>query len=196
MRGDGNDTVQDINVAFNVTIGTLASPGSQFRFDGGAGFDILLADFGFVTQPVIWSSASPTNNEFADGSYFRNFEQLTWFVSGTGNDSITQLGRLNNDFALLGGNDTLNPGLGIDRVFAGAGDDLLVLDYSQGDDANVSAILIEGSDLVRRDINTNAVIDRVQHSGFERFQITGSSKADNLSRRRDRQRHYSGWRRQ
>ena len=47
-------------------------------------------------SPVVWSSAAPTNIEFGIGEYARNFEQIVNLVTGAGNDSITQLGRVDN----------------------------------------------------------------------------------------------------
>ena len=66
-------------------------------------------------------------------------------------------------------------------VYGGTGDDLLVLDYSQGDASNVGGVKIEGGYLVRHNIHTNAVIDQLYAPEFERYHITGGSKADQLA---------------
>ena len=70
---------------------------------------------------MIWSDAAPANLDFADGAYFRNFEQLRFFATGSGDDSITQSGRVQNNFYLGPGSDVLNPGLGQDFAIGGHG---------------------------------------------------------------------------
>jgi Ca2+-binding RTX toxin-like protein len=104
-----------------------------FQLDGGSGFDTFSADFSNQTVAIVWDGAAPTDMVFADGAYARNFEQLRYFVSGSGNDSITQLGRFDQAFHTKGGDDIIVPGLGNDVVYGGTGNDLLVLDYSVGD---------------------------------------------------------------
>jgi Ca2+-binding RTX toxin-like protein len=175
--GPGDDTVTDIYVNSSYSY-VLA--GSKLRFDGGADFDTLSADFGFITAPFVFSSASPTSTDFPDGSYIRNFEALGAFISGAGHDSIVQLGRVNNSFSLGAGNDSVNAGLGLDYLFGDLGDDLLILDFSVGDDANLSGLNYFGAFYGRRDINTFAVIDGIAGDGFDRYDITGTSKTDYL----------------
>jgi Ca2+-binding RTX toxin-like protein len=92
---------------------------------------------------------------------------------------LIQPGRVNNILSAGAGDDVVNPGLGIDFASGGFGDDLLILDYSQGDDANVGGVAFEGGQYFRRhDLGTDAIIDSIYTSGFERVQITGGSKAD------------------
>jgi len=79
------------------------------------------------------------------------------------------------------GDDSINPGLGIDVVYAGAGNDLLILDYSAGDDANLRGVTMEGPYLRRRDTATGAIVDDLYYTEFEHAQITGSSKDDTFS---------------
>src|SRR4029434_9258630 len=114
--------------------------------------------------------------------YIRNFEQIAEFTTGTGNDVLTQPGRITNQFATREGNDIINPGLGIDIVWAGAGgNDLLILDYSLGDDANLGGLTFSNGLGTRRDTGTNAIVDSINNgkgSGFERDQIPRGPDAD------------------
>ena len=176
--GDGDDTV--VNIFVNGSF-TYAGTTTRMKLEGGAGFDRLSADFGDKTQAIVFTGGQSNSVEFSDGSYLRNFERLDNFISGSGHDVITQPGRLNNSFSLGAGNDTLNPGLGLDTVYGGAGDDLLILDYSLQDDANLSGVTVFATFTFRRtDLSSGAVVDSVNRDDFDRFHITGGSKADNL----------------
>jgi VCBS repeat-containing protein len=171
------------------------------RFDGGAGNDILSADFSNQTADITFISGQSNNLVFADGSYAKNFEFLRNFTSGSGNDTIIQTGRLvggfnfgsysiENRFSTGAGNDTINSGLGVDVIDAGEGNDLLIVDYSVGDDATVSGLSgfvypYSGSSLssvasYSRQGTNNVVRDSVDATNVERYQITGTSKADSL----------------
>jgi Ca2+-binding RTX toxin-like protein len=175
--GDGDDVVAD--VYFNGPY-TYTNAATRLSLEGGAGFDKLSADFGNQTQAIVFIDGAVNTVEFADGSYFRNFETLGSFISGSGNDTFMLVDRVDNGLAGGAGNDIVNPGLGIDSVYGGAGDDLLILDYSLGDAANVSGVAFTGASLQRHDLNTNAIIDSVRSTDFERYQITGGGKDDFL----------------
>ncbi|MGZ5511943.1 MAG: hypothetical protein ACXWG7_00995, partial [Chthoniobacterales bacterium] len=184
--GLGNDLVED--VAFNIGnfSGFFLSAGALFQLDGGVGVDTLSADFSNESGAIVWNGAAPTNLEFADGAYARNFEQLRNFASGSGNDSITQLGRADNRFALGDGNDTVNPGIGLDTVFGGAGDDLLILDYTAGDGPTAFGVdsSSNGGDagsFRRYDPTTGTFIDYLTFRDIERLLVTGSSHDDFLT---------------
>ena len=183
--GPGDDIVEDLSIAG--TTFALNAATALFQLDGGAGFDSLGADFSNQSMAVVWDSRAPVDVNFPDGAYFRNFEQLRSFATGAGNDSITQLGRLNNVFSLGGGNDLVRPGLGLDEVLGGAGDDLLILDFSLGDDAAVTGVTGSNGGLTtngtsyfisRQNVATLAYTDYTSSFNFERLQIIGSSKAD------------------
>ena len=181
--GSGDDLVEDIGLDSSQTSFAL-SAGSLFQLDGGSGFDRLSADFSNQTAAIVWTSATPTAVNFSDGAYFRNFEQLRFFASGSGNDSIAQLGRVDNLFNLGAGDDVLNPGLGFDTVFGGAGNDLLVLDYRDGDGPTALGVDssfdgFEGS-YSRRDPVSNNRIDYITFREVERLNVTGSSHNDTL----------------
>ena len=175
--GDGDDVVSDgyFNSGF-----TSATAATRLMLDGGTGFDQLSADFGKQTQTIVFVGGASNSIDFADGSYFRNFESLGNFTAGSGNDQLTVAGRSDNALGGGDGDDTINPGLGLDYVYGGNGDDLLILDYSLGDGANLSGVSLNGNFLQRQDINTLVIFDSILINGFERYQITGGSHADRL----------------
>ena len=203
LGGDGNDTISagDRNLGGGYAYGldvidggagddfitdgffnsgySYSTAGARLQLDGGTGFDTLSADFGIETQAIVFDATNPTATNSAGGSYLRNFEALANFTSGSGNDVLIQPGRVNNILSTGAGNDVVNPGLGIDFAAGGFGDDLLILDYSQGDTPNVGGVLFEGGQYFRRyDLGSGALLDSIYTSGFDRVQITGGSKAD------------------
>ncbi|PSF29023.1 hypothetical protein C7H19_24500 [Aphanothece hegewaldii CCALA 016] len=150
------------------------------KLNGGTGIDTLSADFGNQTIDINFNSANPTDLLFSDGTYAKNFEVVKNLQTGSGNDTLIQLNRLTNNFVMGAGNDTINPGLGLsDIVDGGTGDDLLILDYSIGDDANAGAVTTFGTSFFRRTI-TNANLDSIGSFNIERVQVTGTSKNDSL----------------
>ena len=86
---------------------------------------------------------------------------------------------MDNDWVTRGGNDVVNTGLGLDRAVGGPGDDLLIVDYSIGDDAALGGLtfFVDGT-CERRNTATNTAVDRIFMAGFERHHLTGTSKAD------------------
>jgi Ca2+-binding RTX toxin-like protein len=178
--GDGNDFVSEFGVFGG---GTPAAPGTKLMLDGGPGFDILSADVSRETQPLVWDSASPTNIEFSSGSYLRNFEVIRDVIGTSGNDVVIQLGRVNNNIDTGAGDDVINPGLGIDQVNPGPGNNLLILDFSAGDDANFGGLTYSASTTIERhDLTSGALVDQVHvfAGSTDRYDLTGTSKADVL----------------
>lgn len=175
--GAGDDVVADVSFNSGYTYATAAT---RLKLDGGAGFDTLSADFGNQAQAINFKGGASNSADFADGSYFHNFEALGSFISGSGSDTLTLPGRANHNVAAREGNDTINPGLGVDIVYGGAGDDLLILDYSVGDNANVSGVFVNGPYWQRKDLKTGAIIDSIYAPEFERIQATGGRKADHF----------------
>jgi Ca2+-binding RTX toxin-like protein len=187
--GPGDDVVTNLwATTGSGTPGANVEAGSVFRADGGSGYDTLSADFSNQSLPIIFNQANPANVDFPNGSHLRNFESLKDFVSGSGNDVFIFTGRENSRIQMFGGNDIINPGLGVDIVSGGSGDDLLIIDYSVGDDANVGGITSTSNvQHERRDLNTGTILDSVTVSSggnsawvMERSHITGTSKADTL----------------
>jgi Ca2+-binding RTX toxin-like protein len=178
--GPGDDQIDDI--AFNGATPMLGAD-ALFQIDGGTGFDTLSVDFSNHPEAVVWTSAAPKNIEFPDGAYARNFERLNYLVSGPGNDSITQLGRVASNFDTGGGDDSVAPGLGNDTVKGGAGtNDMLILDYSVDDLPTYSGVNGSGDRNTFRRDGPGAVFpfDYVVFSGFERMRLVGTSRADTI----------------
>ncbi|MHA3773988.1 hypothetical protein ACXR0O_20850 [Verrucomicrobiota bacterium sgz303538] len=173
--GSGQAVLADISNAFN--------PAAGRKLDGGTGFDTLSGVFVHLTESIVFDSRAPSDNNFADGGYIRNFEALDDIASGAGDDRLIELSRIDNFWRLNGGNDTANPGIGFDTILADAGDDLLIVDWSIGDTPELGGITIFGGlfQIQRRNIFTNAVQDQLQAFDFERYNITGTSKADQIT---------------
>ena len=200
FAGEGNDEVTDQNDRFR-EFGSVAavSANNVINLDGGAGVDALSIDLRAETAAIVLESTNPqaeSTQRFTSSNgaiAIRNFEYFRRIFTGAGNDRLTQLDRVDNDFQTNDGDDVVNPGLGFDLVDGGfsgnesGGDDVLILDYSVGD---------TGSGIRANLSNNNAsfggryyrytseegehLLDEVLFENFERFQITGTSKADSL----------------
>lgn len=198
FAGDGDDDVTDQNDSFgNLGSISLVAANNVINLDGGAGVDALSIDLRAETEAIVLTSTNPlaeSNQQFSssDGSIaIRNFEYFKKIFTGEGDDRLTQLGRVDNDFQTNGGDDVVNPGLGFDTVDGGfggnesGGDDVLVLDYSAGDTgsgmiADVSSNNASFGGRYYRNGDGDDLLDEVTFDNFERFQITGTSKADRL----------------
>jgi Ca2+-binding RTX toxin-like protein len=187
--GPGNDYVEDIFLTGGTAVSSAANSdprlaaGSRFQLDGGSGFDVVSADFGNETAPVVWDSQNPTDIIFPDGAYAKNFEQIRYFRSGSGNDVITQRGRVDNIIFTGAGDDVINPGLGQDSINGGPGNDLIILDYSQGDSPTYTGLTGTGGSVlsIRRDQpGPNVILDYLTAFNVERMKLIGTPRADNL----------------
>jgi Ca2+-binding RTX toxin-like protein len=180
--GPGNDYIEDIVLTdVSAVSEPRLAPGTRFQLDGGAGFDILSADFGNQTVPIIWDSQSPTDMIFPDGAYAKNFEQLRYFRSGSGNDAITQRGRIDNVIFTGDGDDVIRPGLGHDSVDGGPGNDLLLLDYSEGDDPSYTGLTGYGGNTLAIGRNQpSGPIDYLTAFRIERMELVCTSHDDNV----------------
>ncbi len=178
--GPGDDHV--INIRYPGNSGTQATAGTIMQFDGGPGTDLLSVDAGNALAPVVFDEASPGPIDLPGGGYLRNFELLRDVTLGAGDDAITLHGRRTfaRRIAMNGGNDRLHAGLGIVQANGGDGEDLLILDYSPGDDANVAGVTRQSATSIfeRKRIDGGDVLDRIQASGFERVHFTGTPKND------------------
>jgi len=201
---DGNDFVvdQDVNGEF---IGTPAN--SFIYLDGGRGIDTLSVDLsGQVDSTgqnydIVLESTNPQQENpnqllsLANGSAISKFEVFKDIKTGGGNDRLTQLGRVDNNFSTGAGDDTVNPGLGIDTVDGGSrfvdypyynpDNDLLILDYSVEDTgtgvlADIPSLDASDGGRYYRNTSNGQTLDQVTFSHFERFNITGTSKDDVL----------------
>ncbi|MEA5567878.1 RHS repeat-associated core domain-containing protein, partial [Anabaena sp. UHCC 0399] len=175
---DGNDIIRG-----GLGIDTL---------DGGSGNDTLNLDLSGQTINLTITNPSGGINlpGIVTATNFENFIITT----GSGNDQILQAAliggvvyRSNDTFNGGAGNDTINPGLGLnDRADGGAGDDLLILDYSI-DDVGTGMTFnaytgSEGSSgSAGRTSTTGTWIDSISFNNINRFQITGTSKNDTIT---------------
>jgi Ca2+-binding RTX toxin-like protein len=101
-------------------------------------------------------------------------------ITGNGNDTVIRptlvdgvVFRSNDIIRTNGGNDTINPGLGIDYVYGGDGIDHLILDYSIGDTGTGMSFNTVSS--ARRSL------DSILFRDIEQFTITGTSKDDTFN---------------
>lgn len=176
--GPGNDRVIDSQ---NQPSGdsTSGNASTRFRFDGGDGFDSIEIDLGFMTTPIVIDTTQPMDLPLPNNGYLRNFENILGVTTGSADDRVHLPGRFNNEVGLRGGNDILYPGLGIDTVNGGPGDDLLIVDYSD-DDPELTGVTFNntGSKLERRSLSSGALVDSLFPGAFERIHVTGTSKAD------------------
>ncbi|HTL58763.1 MAG TPA: calcium-binding protein [Candidatus Limnocylindrales bacterium] len=185
--GPGNDYIEDIFLpggtgVSSANIEPRLAPGSRFQLDGGPGFDILSADFGDQTIPIIWDSQNPTDMIFPDGAYAKNFEQIRYFRSGSGNDAITQRGRIDNVIFTGAGDDVIRPGLGNDSVNGGPGNDLIILDYSEGDDPSYTGLTgYGGATLSLQRNQPGGPIDYLNAFNVERMELVCTSHDDNVA---------------
>ena len=158
--GDGDDVVVEqtnINRKFDEltkssNVNNTNSINSSFiLLDGGKGIDTLSADLSSISKSIVLESTNPLLENpnqifFASyGSAITNFEIFKDIKTGSGNDKLTQIGRINNSFQTGDGDDIINPGLGFDRVDGGGSSisygvpsspnqgNLLILDYSVED---------------------------------------------------------------
>ncbi len=176
--GPGDDIVT--NIRSPGADSTYADHTTIFQFDGGPGFDALSIDLGHLTGPLVVDEAHSINFNLPNGGYIRNFEAFRDLTTGDGNDVITLRGRHNapRRISLRGGDDTLVATLGVIDALGGAGDDLLIVDYSEMDDADTGGVVREGAYHVRRRLGTGEVLDQIRANNFERVHFTGTSKND------------------
>jgi Ca2+-binding RTX toxin-like protein len=230
--GAGNDTVIDQT---GILDQFASQPVNTFGMylDGGRGIDTLSVDlsgktaFGITLKTlgveipiqvpyyddIYLVGLSLTEDPFQsltlkDGTAITNFEIFKDIKTSRGNDVLTQMGRINNNFSTGFGDDTVNTGLGIDVADGGGAvpaqnvdindgvrndpyaedpieQDLLIIDYSIED--NGTGIISEfnsgyadlGGKIYRNDVN-GKLLDQVTISRFEQFRIKGTSKGDQL----------------
>ncbi|MUG92342.1 DUF4114 domain-containing protein [Scytonema sp. UIC 10036] len=245
LAGDGNDVVFDQNDV-NLEFKTIPNNTFGIFIDGGRGIDTLSIDLSgkvvktssttlqynislIGTNPLV---ENPTQALIlSDGTAIRNFEIFKDIKTAGGNDTLIQLGRVNNNFSTAQGNDSVHAGLGIDVVDGGQDpepvviasvpsttedlsvnvqqvgntdsegnnsvvvpqevineieDDLLVIDYSVEDIG--TGMLAEipnfnaknGGRYYRNTSNDGSILDETKFTNFERFNITGTSKNDQI----------------
>ncbi|MEM9217619.1 MAG: choice-of-anchor L domain-containing protein [Cyanobacteria bacterium P01_F01_bin.150] len=207
LAGDGDDQVIHYNDAEGEIFYTVPTDEDVIVWmDGGTGIDRLSGNFAHSSEDMVLISLDPdTENPdqqltLQNGSYIQRFEIFENIQTGAGADQITQRGRVNNRFETGAGDDVVDPGLGIDDVDGGydgfssgehviQGNDLLVLDFSEGDTGTGVQVDLNSTGLnaglggryFRRTLtDPSELLDEVTFVNFERFNITGSSQNDQL----------------
>ncbi|MEM1290644.1 MAG: choice-of-anchor L domain-containing protein [Cyanobacteria bacterium P01_H01_bin.162] len=198
---DGNDTVVHFNDAFgNVFYTPAPATETMSWINGGAGIDTFSGNLAHEADDVVLTSLDPEVENpgqvftTSNGSVIHGFERFQDMQTGSGDDQLTQLGRVDNDFRTGAGDDIVNTGLGLDYADGGIdgpgigalpaqGDDLLVVDYSVGDigDGMKSEINYNAALPSRyyRTANDGAVQwDEVEFVNFERVQVDSTQHSD------------------
>ncbi len=185
VADDGNDVVID-----QLTNGEFVTNPSNVNIslNGGRGIDTLSVDLGGANNNIDLISTDPTRegNQFVSGVDIGGFEVFKKIRTGSGNDTLIQLGRVDNDFRTGNGNDGVTVGLGFDSVDGGAGTDTLIINYSDGDTGgalqveNLDPTTNQGTIFRTIEVDSIARLDQVEFSNFEQFDITGTSKGDRL----------------
>ena len=129
---EGNDTVID---GTDSSRHLLTEPyggedASIITLDGGTGIDTLSISLVSEFRDVTITGGTPgeefagTNMTLADGSRISSFENLADVITGTGKDTVTQLGQVDNYIHTGWDTDIIRPGLGVDTVNGGFDFDL------------------------------------------------------------------------
>lgn len=103
-----------------------SNPDVVFFLNGGSGVDTLAINLTGITEDVtIHGGDTPAsdykyyNLRLASGAAATRFERLSVVVTDRGNDRISQLGRVDNDFRSGDGSDRIESGLGRDTIDGG-----------------------------------------------------------------------------
>jgi Ca2+-binding RTX toxin-like protein len=151
--GDGNDRIQSFGIGDVV--------------DGGAGTDIFVFYYDpTITTNIVFSSAgfaSSAGGTLSNGTIVRNVESLS-LQTGSGNDTVT--------IADLGSSSSSD-------VVAGAGDDLLIVDFSGSVDpiSFNAAYFAPGFGAVT--VGSSPWLN-LTFRDFERVNVTGGAATDSL----------------
>ncbi|MEM1292829.1 MAG: choice-of-anchor L domain-containing protein, partial [Cyanobacteria bacterium P01_H01_bin.162] len=200
---DGDDNLTNLNDRFGEVFYAPDTDAPQtFMVGGGAGIDTFSGNLGDRTENITLVSEDPDTESdaifhFKNGSVIYQVERFQDVQTGSGDDQLTQLGRVNNDFRTGAGDDTVNTGLGLDYADGGIdgpgigvlpaqGDDLLVVDYSVGDigDGMQSEVNYnpELSSRYYRTANNGDVLwDEVEFVNFERAHVDGTQHGDSIA---------------
>ena len=140
--------------------------------DGGAGIDAAAARWASITTAVLWDLLSGT---YSGPGAWRNMEWFSVLQTGSGDDRIITTDLPFNDYIHLGaGNDMASVSRGaIDTVIGGAGDDLLIVNYSDATQRVYSSL---PAGIVRESDTRQVAFD-----GIERFDIRTGSGDDEIN---------------
>lgn len=193
FAGSGNDIVVAQNDLFGRINGVIDNAKNIIELDGSTGIDTLSVNLSGKKDSInlygysLIQENSSQSLVTSDGTVLiNNFEIFKDIITGNGDDTLTQLDRVNNFFATGGGNDTVKAGLGFDNVDGGdSNDDLLYIDYSVDDTGGGMSMTVDISKKVGRAYRTKGgtsdeLLDSIDFRNFERFEIRGTSKVDTI----------------
>lgn len=119
----GNDAV---SWGFDLFEPDPRDPQAHFFLNGGSGIDTLAIDLTGINENVtIRGGESPDadfkyyNLRLSNGAAATRFERLSLVITDGGNDRISQVGRVDNDFRSGDGSDRIESGLGRDTIDGG-----------------------------------------------------------------------------
>ena len=180
LGGSGNDIIIS-QQSDRSSLENSTSPNSPRLFlDGGEGIDTLSVDLSNQTENIIFDTSRPQQSlQLADGTHIINFEVLADIKTGSGNDIIVQLGRVDNIIQTGAGDDEVNPGSSVqlDQIDGGEGKDKLVLNYSNETQRYLTA---SGNTYMLTDLK-QATTSTVQALNFEQVEITGTPNNDSIA---------------
>lgn len=137
IADDGDDFVSSGN-NFSGDLVRSVNAADAMYLDGGRGIDTLSVSLAAETQNIAMVGTLGLfelpfyNLKLLDGTTIRNFEILRDVFTGSGHDSLMQLGSFDNQFDTGFGSDTIRSGLGIDYIDGGS-------DYTDGLEVSVFA---------------------------------------------------------
>jgi Ca2+-binding RTX toxin-like protein len=175
--GASNDTLT--SNAFNDSLNGAEGDDLIFILNFGSGMDTIIGGMGVDTLEVYLCLKTDPQNIDTTKLLISGIEVYK-FYGGRSQDQITT-GSENSKIFGIDGNDSINPGLGLDSVDGGVGTDLLIIDYSNHLTEAVSIhidTLTADSGYVQSDDGTK---DRVDFEHIEELRITGSVQNDDLA---------------
>lgn len=172
VLGGGDDTVSGNNGNDSLDTGAGAAIVS-----GGAGTDLWAADLSAFAGAFVYTAGLAGVQNIGNGCSVQAIETMN-VIGGTGDDTFTTIAGglpdapLNDTINGFSGNDTITVSSGNDVAIGGSGSDLLIIDFSNDNEAFVMAA---GNTVITDNVNTS-----VTFSGFERLDYRGGEQSDTI----------------
>lgn len=172
--GDGIDTL--IGGAGNDTI-TAGTGSAADSIDGGAGRDQWVFDFRLSPVAVQLDLSNPLAQSVTTGAAIAGIEQVDGRFGGGNDSAVLGAGQYDDTLDMGSGDDTVSTGRGLDSIQGGSGGaDRLIVDWS----AVATAITWSDLGLGWSRMASTDGLTRLDHAGFEEFDIRGGTKGDDL----------------